>query len=581
MGATLDRTDFVPSHEGDNVLPCDPLFTRLLALARRPVQQPAIRDVNAGIDRTHAQLLGDILNFRRLVRAALAPAVLDGLRRGDEVWISILAPGGYNFAVATLAALALGAAVSPLSIVQPVNEAAYYVRKSKAVAVLAASSTLKLGRELETEIRRSENAHFTCLEVQPCLGNPSPDLTAVTISSNLYLDMNAAGLLIFTSGTTGPPKGAALRRGAISDGAMSFADQLRLTDQDRLLHILPVHHVTGIWVGFFPFILVGACIEFKSGSFDPEWTWKRWKEGGVTHFSGVPTIYMRMKSFYEEHLLKLPHTELEKYRSAPSRFKVCMCGTSALPRPINQFWTELLHGRRIIQRYGATESGVVFNMSLDDKDTPDGSVGEATVGVDVKLSGGDEGEVLVRSWNMFRKYIYDEAATRIAHDAEGYYHTGDLARKEGKYYYIIGRALVDIIKSGGYKISALDVEREILSLSYIGEVMVVGVPDAEFGQRVGAVLSLRTDEIAQQFFRDHGRDCERLILNDLRADLRSQLAGYKMPTLLRLIKGELPKTPSGKVVKKALGPKYFPESYPEDSAVQIWSTTTGSQSYKL
>ena len=142
------------------------------------------------------------------------------------------------------------------------------------MAVLAASSALKLGRELENEVRRSENVRFTCLKVQPCLGDPSADLTAVTISSNLYLDMDAAGLLIFTSGTTGPPKGAALRRGAIADGAMSSADQLRLTDQDRLLHILPVHHATGIWIGFFPFILVGACIEFRSGSFDREWTWK-------------------------------------------------------------------------------------------------------------------------------------------------------------------------------------------------------------------------------------------------------------------------------------------------------------------
>ncbi|KAI9875446.1 MAG: hypothetical protein M1823_007476, partial [Watsoniomyces obsoletus] len=125
-------------------------------------------------------------------------------------------------------------------------------------------------------------------------------------------------------------------------------------------------------------------------------------------------------------------------------------------------------------------------------------------------------------------------------------------RREGKYYFITGRASVDIIKSGGYKISALDIERELLSLPYVGEAMVVGVPDAEFGQRVAAVVTLRSDEMAQKFYREHDRNPERLDIDDLRADARSRLAGYKLPTLLRILNGEIPKSPTGKVVKKQL-----------------------------
>lgn len=134
-----------------------------------------------------------------------------------------------------------------------------------------------------------------------------------------------------------------------------------------------------------------------------------------------------------------------------------------------------------------------------------------------------------------------------------------MVRKEGLHYTILGRSSVDIIKSGGYKLSALDIEREILGLDYVTETMVVGVSDDEFGQRVAAVVCLS------------GKHREnRLTLDTLRADLRSKLAGYKLPTLLRIVGGELPKTATGKVQKKLLGPKFFSENYKEDPEVQVW-----------
>ena len=365
------------------------------------------------------------------------------------------------------------------------------------------------------------------------------------------------------------------------DGGAAFAQQVGLQEGDVLLHLLPVHHATGIWVSFFPFIQTGACIEFKSGSFDPEWTWNRWRKGGLTHFTGVPTIYMRMMRYYLERVQKLSPAEMQSYKDAAAAFKFCLCGTSALPKPIGDFWRNLL-GRPIVQRYGSTELGVIFNMTVDGgEDIPDGSVGELKYGVDLKLSEGDEGEVLAKSSNMFSKYLHDPEATANAHDADGYFKSGDVARREGKYYFIVGRASVDIIKSGGYKISALDIEREILAMPYISEVMVVGVPDLEFGQRVGAVVSLRDDQVAQEFYQSTNRDPQRLSLEDLRADVQDRLAGYKIPTLLRVIKGELPKSGTGKVVKKTLGPQYFPANYSEDEEVQVWKTKSSARSAKL
>jgi acyl-CoA synthetase (AMP-forming)/AMP-acid ligase II len=160
------------------------------------------------------------------------------------------------------------------------------------------------------------------------------------------------------------------------------------------------------------------------------------------------------------------------------------------------------------------------------------------------------------------RYLHDEKATKEAHDKDGYFKSGDIARREGKYYFILGRASIDIIKSGGYKISALDVEREVLGLDYVSEVMVVGVEDEEFGQRVAATISLKTDPNTTR---------NSLTLAELREDLRTKLNGYKMPTILRLVQGELPKSGTAKVQKKILGPKFFPPNYREIPEVQVWS----------
>jgi len=578
-----DRRTFTPYHEiRNNVIPCDPLFIRLLTWAKSPTQRPAIRDLNAGIEKTYAELLSDAINFREVLRSKLTSETLEALKNKEEVFISLVAPGGYEFAVGVLGILGLGAGASAFSPHQPVHEASYYVNKARTVAVVASDSASTIGQELAAEIQRTTNPNFVYVPVSAGLGQPHRPASSFVVSSDGWRDLNSPGVIIFTSGTTGPPKGAVLSLGAITDGALSVAEQLKMCETDTVQHLLPVHHATGIWVAFFPFLLKGACIEFKSGSFSPEWTWNRWKQGGITHFCGVPTIYMRMMRYWQEKLNKLPAAEREAYRQAPGQMRAALCGTSALPKPIDDFWTEMLDGKRIIQRYGSSEQGVIFNMPFDiDPKLPDGSAGKATLAVDVRLSEGDEGEVRSRSYYMFSKYVNDPEATKAAFDDDGYFKSGDMAEKKGEYYFITGRASVDILKSGGYKISALDIEREILSLPYVNEVMVVGVADDEFGQRVAAVLSLSDSEVAQDYYRKHNRQLGQLRLDDLRSDVRDRLAGYKLPTLLRVIEGELPKSPTNKVVKKVLGPMYFPENYSTLPEVQKWEGKTSSKQAKL
>lgn len=552
---SVDRCDFAPQHTGPNVFPNFFLFSRLVRWAHKPLL--ACRDVTFGFTASYAQLLTDVLHLRDHLRSQLHPDVVGRIDQDDDVYILLLGPCGYEFTVGFLALVALGAVVVPISPDLPVKEATYFATKSRAVAVLMADRCVELGEGLK-EVLKRERPTFDAIRIRPHLMREPLEPADFQVSSDRYMDLNKPGYVIFTSGTTGPPKGGVKRRGFLYDVATQFSDMHGLRAGDVVLHVLPVHHATGITVTLLPFLWSGATIEFRSGGFDTAWTWARMRKGDLDYFSGVPTIYMRLLRYYEQELCRLP--EAQEYARGASRIRGMLCGTSALPRPLQQKWTALRRGSGILTRYGGTEFGNAFTVTpeLLKEGVPDGSVGQKAPGVDLKLSNGDEGEVLMRNPLLFSNYLFDEQATRNIIDEEGYFKTGDIASRRGAYYFIQGRASIDILKSGGYKLSALDIEREIMGLPYISEVIVVGVEDEEFGQRVAAAIVLREDLR------------ESLTLEQLRADLRGRLAGYKMPTLLRIV-NEIRKNATGKAIKKVLVRELFPsEGHPD---VQRWTSS--------
>ncbi|KAJ6115610.1 hypothetical protein N7523_006027 [Penicillium sp. IBT 18751x] len=561
-----DRTQFVPSHVGHNVLPNLPFFHKLLRYAQRKPSRVAIRDVIAGVEKTFHDLLSDALALRSEIEKSLSQETLHELAEDKEVYVGLLAPGGYEYTVGFVAIIALGAAVVPMAAGIPVEEAAYFMLKARCVALVASTACGTLAHSVAGFMREQKKFQTQC--ISPIASSFRPTLLPagdVVISSNKALDMNGASGVIFTSGTTGPPKGAVQRRTWLTGNAETDADFYRISESDVVLHVLPVHHASGVGLTFLPFLTAGACIEFRSGSFSTAWTWERWRRGGLTFFSGVPTIYMRMMRYYEENIANQSPELRDQYIAGARNIRTMLCGSSALPSPVQDFW-ENLRQKPILTRYGATEFGAVIKTDLDSTGTPRNSVGRVVEAVSMKLE--DDGHLLVKTPYMFSKYLYDEKATAEAHDKDGYFKSGDIARREGPYYFILGRASIDIIKSGGYKISALDIEREILGLDYVSEVMVVGVEDEEFGQRVAATVSLKMDQ---------GMTRKSLSLADLRNYLREKLSSYKIPTILRVIKGELPKSGTGKVQKKILGPKYFPSNYRELPDVQVWSKENGSK----
>ncbi|OQU98198.1 AMP-binding enzyme domain-containing protein [Cladophialophora immunda] len=554
--ANIDRSQCVPQHCGDHVLPNSPLFGKLIRHARRG--RVALRDRGLGVEKTYGELLDAVLAFRKVVEASLSPDTRARLRRGDEVYIGVLAAGGLEFTVAILAVLALGAAAVPMFPTAPVNELVYFITKSQQVAVLASSATT------DTAQRAAQQAgNVLTIDILSNLPE-SPRFRALdmAMSSDPPQDDRAPGIVIFTSGTTGRPKAVVHRRTYTHETATSIGEGYDVDHRDVLLHLLPVHHTTGLGTSFFPFLCAGACIEFRGGGggFDAAWVWDRFAQGGLTVFSAVPTIFMRLKWDFERRIAKLAPEEVARYVAAANRFRVLLCGSSALQDHVQRFWTELRAGTPILTRYGATEFPGCLKVPLDadHQALPKGCVGLPVPGVELKLSESNEGELLVKSPYMFAKYLYDPEATRLAHDEDGWFKTGDIARRDGDFYTIVGRASVDIIKSGGYKISAIDIERECLNLPYVREAMVVGVRDEELGQRVGAVIAVKPQ-------------AANLTLQQLRADLRKSLANYKLPTILRVVEGELPKGVTGKLQKKVLGPELIPSpGYERLPGVQVW-----------
>jgi long-subunit acyl-CoA synthetase (AMP-forming) len=247
----------------------------------------------------------------------------------------------------------------------------------------------------------NKNFYIPCLSPIASFFLPIPiSAEDVFISSDRMLDMNGASAVIFTSGTTGPPKGAVQRRTWLTGNAETDADFYRITEKDVVLHVLPVHHASGVGLTFLPFLTAGACIEFRSGGFDTAWTWERWRRGGLTFFSGVPTIYMRMMRYYEENIANQAPKIRDEYVAGARSIRTMLCGSSALPGPVQEFWEDLRQ-LPILTRYGATEFGAVIKTDLDPTGTPRNSVGRVVESVSLKLE--DDGHLLVKCPYMFSK----------------------------------------------------------------------------------------------------------------------------------------------------------------------------------
>ncbi|MFD1151069.1 acyl-CoA synthetase [Saccharothrix hoggarensis] len=332
-------------------------------------------------------------------------------------------------------------------------------------------------------------------------------------------DGEAPALIVYTSGTTGPPKGVVLPRRALATNLDALAEAWAWTADDVVVHGLPLFHVHGLGVGVLGPLRRGGTVHHL-GSFSVAKAAEALAAGGTMLF-GVPTMYHRIAAEPE-------------HAGAFAKARLLVSGSAALPATVHER-IERLTGRRVVERYGMTET--LMNTSVRaDGDRRPGTVGLPLDGVEVRVVGDEPGEVEVRGPNLFLEYLNRPDATRDAF-RDGWFRTGDLAVVEPDgYLRIVGRRATDLIKSGGYKIGAGEIENALLEHPAVAEVAVTGEPDDDLGERVVAWVVARGDAPAAEALSEH---------------VARLLSPHKRPRVVRFVES-LPRNDMGKVLKREL-----------------------------
>jgi malonyl-CoA/methylmalonyl-CoA synthetase len=447
--------------------------------------------------------------------ARVAAELLQGAADLREQRVAFLVPPSFAYAVVSRGIWLAGGVAVPLAVSHPPAELEHVIRDSQASIVVGSG---RHGAALES-ISAAAGARFirtpdliaTDAEPRPPV-EPSPDRRA---------------MIIYTSGTTGKPKGVVTTHGNMAAQIASLLTAWEWTPNDCALLVLPLHHVHGIINVLGCALAAGASCEILP-QFEVEATWDRLSSGDVTVFSAVPTIYHRLIQSWDEAPPALQRARTDGCR----RVRLMMSGSAALPVRTLERWREIT-GHTLLERYGMTEVGMALSNPLHGERRP-GFVGTPLPGVEVRLV---DGEIEIRGPGVFLEYWRRPDETRIAF-RDGWFRTGDVASiedGEDGAYKLLGRRDVDIIKTGGYKVSALEIE-EAIRAQHPGVIdcAVVGVADAHWGERVCAALELQAGAA--------------VTLEELRTSLRNSLAAYKLPRSL-LCLPRLPRNAMGKVRK--------------------------------
>jgi malonyl-CoA/methylmalonyl-CoA synthetase len=463
--------------------------------------------------------------YRQLLEASgkVASFLLDGAGDLQEKPVAFLAPPGFHYVALQWGIWRAGGIAVPLSLFHPRPELQYVLEDTTPAAVVAHPDFINLLQPIAGEL----GLRFgTSTEA---LNHPAGQMPAVAPSRR--------AMILYTSGTTGKPKGVVTTHENIAAQITSLVEAWGWTGDDRILEVLPLHHVHGIVNVISCALWVGAVCDIFP-RFDAQEVWKRFAQGTLTLFMAVPTIYVKLIEAWE----KSSPAEQKKMSGGCKKMRLMVSGSAALPVPTLERWQEV-SGHVLLERYGMTEIGMGISNSLHGKRFP-GYVGMPLPGVEARLTDetgqpvapGTPGEIEIRGKTVFVEYWGKPQETQKAF-RDGWFLTGDVAVEEKGLYRILGRSSVDIIKTGGYKVSALEIEETLLTHPDIKECAVVGILDPVWGERVVAALVVR--------------EGASLDTKSLRAWGKERLATYKVPQEVILLQ-ELPRNAMGKVSKPDL-----------------------------
>jgi malonyl-CoA/methylmalonyl-CoA synthetase len=471
-------------------------------------------ELASGSDRTALRFGDTALTYREL--AGLAGHLGDGLRGRDRV--AVWATPTIETCVAVVGALLAGVAVVPVNPKIGERELAHIVADSEPDLALAAPNV-----ELPAPL-----ADLPRLPVQLTPGDaPQPPVPAEP-------DGETPAFVVYTSGTTGPPKGVVLPRRAVATNLDALAEAWAWTAADVLVHGLPLFHVHGLILGVVGPLRRGGTLHhlgrFSSSGAGAELA------RDATMLFGVPTMY---------HRLAADCADDPRLAAAVGRARLLVSGSAALPATDHERIATLT-GQRVVERYGMTET--LMNCAVRaDGDRRPGAVGLPLPGVALRLvdDAGAElaaadaetvGEIEVRGPNLFLGYLNRPDATADA-VRDGWFRTGDVAvRDPDGYVRIVGRRATDLIKSGGYKIGAGEIENALLEHPAVAEAAVTGEPDEDLGERIVAWVVPAGSPPTAEELADH---------------VARLLAPHKRPRVVRF-RESLPRNEMGKVLKRAL-----------------------------
>ncbi len=474
-------------------------------------------------DRPAVRLDDFVLTYDELLEGAQRVSALladHGVEPGDRV--GLVLPNVPPFPVLFYGAVAAGAVVVPMNPLLKAREVEFYLKDSGASIVFAWHAMA------DEAGKAAESVGIDCVSVDP------EDFVALLAEHDPVEDVvdrddDDTVVLLYTSGTTGQPKGAELTHGNMRSNASLSAETLvELTEQDVVMGCLPLFHCFGLTCGLNASVRVGACLTLIP-RFDAEKALEVIGRDKVTVFEGVPTMYAGM--------LNAPDTSSYDVSS----LRTCVSGGSAMPVEVMKSFEETFDCM-VLEGYGLSETSPVASFNQPHIERKPGSIGIPVRGVEMKLvdddgkdvEKGEVGEIAIRGENVMKGYWGRDDATRDA-IKDGWFLSGDMAKQdEDDYFFIVDRKK-DLIIRGGYNVYPREVEEVLYEHEAVAEVAVIGLPHDELGEEVGAAVALKDGKSATE--------------EELREHAKKHLAAYKYPRQVWIV-DELPKGPTGKILRR-------------------------------